>query len=260
MPRLNKAQKEARDERKTAVAAQLAADAQTTIGLPLRSIDGAPTLPPPPASALSTNQPLLAAAASEINGVTSTTGNSSHRNRSTSVVSDTPIRANSTTHTATPSNQQTTTTGFASGSKSPLRPASEMSTSEGSESEDDAKEKSFAMDGGIEEGDGDDDEEAALASNNGGSPEVKCMWEDCGKVFTSLAPFINHLHDGEYPIQIGMRGECGVRHGQKMEVLRGSKECKKLTLVPLPLSCLSRPRRHTQGKVCLRVDRMPKKG
>ena len=26
------------------------------------------------------------------------------------------------------------------------------------------------------------------------APEVRCMWEDCGEVFTDLQPFIAHLH------------------------------------------------------------------
>lgn len=27
------------------------------------------------------------------------------------------------------------------------------------------------------------------------APEVRCMWEDCGETFTSLHPFIEHLHN-----------------------------------------------------------------
>lgn len=74
-----------------------------------------------------------------------------------------------------------------------------MSTSEGSENEDEGKEKSVALDGGPDEADGgdDDDEGGAASAANGSNPEVKCMWEDCGQIFTSLAPFISHLHDGE---------------------------------------------------------------
>lgn len=53
-----------------------------------------------------------------------------------------------------------------------------------------------------EHADGDEDDElndggGGAAALDDGSPEVKCMWEDCGVVFTSLAPFINHLHEGE---------------------------------------------------------------
>lgn len=73
-----------------------------------------------------------------------------------------------------------------------------MSTSEGSASEDEGKEKSATLEGGADEADGEEDEDATTAGNTGASPEVKCMWEDCGQVFTSLAPFINHLHDGKY--------------------------------------------------------------
>lgn len=186
MPRLTKAKKEARDERKTAVAAQIAADAQTTIVTPMDAVSTPP--PPPSASALSTNQPLTG---TSLNGT-------SVRDRSTSILSDTPNRI-SPLPTRTSSNQKgtTTSTRAASGSKSPPRQASEMSTSEGSESESEIKEKSFALDGSTEDGDGDDGDEGGAGSNNGSIPEVKCMWEDCGQVFTSLARFINHLHDGE---------------------------------------------------------------
>lgn len=27
------------------------------------------------------------------------------------------------------------------------------------------------------------------------APEVRCMWEDCGEMFTNLQPFIEHLHN-----------------------------------------------------------------
>jgi len=174
MPRLTKAQREARDERKTAMAAQLAADAQT-MDLPPGSID--------------VHQPQAAAAVSE--GLGLTAGSSSLR-RSPSAVSEAPARAES------PGESPSITTAAAvepRRSRSPLGAASDMSTSEGSDNDEDGKDKSMAIEGAVDEADGDDDDDAT--ANNGNIPEVKCMWEDCGQIFTSLPPFINHLHDGE---------------------------------------------------------------
>jgi hypothetical protein len=227
MPRLTKAQREARDERKTAVAAQLAADAQTA-DLPPGSIDAPP---PPSASALSTNQPQAAAVvASE-----AFAAGSNSIDRSSSAVSDTPARAESL------GGQSPSITAAAlarkSRSRSPLGAASEMSTSEGSGNEDDGKDKSMTVDGAVDELDGDDDDEMAGASN-GNNPEVKCMWEDCGQVFTSLAPFIAHLHEGE--------SSC--------------PSCRGNNLTSFSLSFSCRPRRYTQSSLCLRVDRVSSKG
>jgi hypothetical protein len=221
MPRLTKAQREARDERKTAMAAQLAADAQT-MDLPPGSID---VPPPPSASALSTNQPQAAAAVSETLGLT--TGSSSNR-RSPSAVSEAPARAESPG--GSPS-----TVAAATGprrSRSPVGAASEMSTSEGSDNEEDGKDKSMAVEGAADEVDGDDDDDTT-AANSGNIPEVKCMWEDCGQVFTSLAPFINHLHDGE----------------KEKAIYLGD------LIILTPSNC--RPRRNPQSSLCLRVDRLP---
>lgn len=225
MPRLTKAQREARDERKTAVAAQIAADAQTA-DLPPGSIDAPP---PPSASALSTNQPQAAAViASEAFAAAS----ASHTlDRSSSALSDTPARADSLggqSPSATPA-----VLGRRSRSRSPLGAASDMSTSDGSGNEDDGKDKSITVDGAVDELEGDDDDEMAVASN-GTIPEVKCMWEDCGKVYTSLAPFIAHLHEGEL----------------------SGLSCRGSILSILPLFP-RRPRRYTQGSVCLRMDRLP---
>lgn len=225
MPRLSKAQKEARDERKTAVAAQLAADAQTT-GLPPGSIDAPP---PPSASSLSTNQPLAAAAttpdlaAAAAAAAAPTASSSSGSGSGIAATTTAPPRPSTPLATGEIQSQRSPSAAFSdttnqaepttipkssplknpegkritSRSRSPIGAASDMSTSEGSASEDEGKEKSATLEGGADEADGDEDEEASTAANTGSSPEVRCMWEDCGRVFTSLAPFINHLHDGK---------------------------------------------------------------
>lgn len=217
MPRLSKAQKEARDERKTAVAAQLAADAQTT-GLPPGSVDA------PSASSLSTNQPLAAAATTTPDTAPSAatssgtgialptiplaTGDSSSRRSPSAAFSDTTNQADSVTAPKSSPLKNQDGKRIPSRSRSPLGAASDMSTSEGSVSGEEGKEKSANVEGGAEEADGDEDEEASTAASNTGiSPEVRCMWEDCGQVFTSLAPFINHLHDGQF-VNFGDKRRC----------------------------------------------------
>lgn len=191
MPRLSRAQREAKEAQRTAVAAQLAADAQTAIGTSSK----APPPPPPLASALSTNQPVKITT-SGTKGVTD------------------EDEANATTEIRSPSSISERATGTrpsisrhdASSSAAPGSPpgvASDVSTSEESDGEldGDSQQQHQQARANIslvdEHADGDEDEETGDATLADGSPEVKCMWEDCGQVFTSLAPFINHLHDGE---------------------------------------------------------------
>lgn len=164
MPRLTKAQKDAKEAEKTALSAQLAAEAQAS------SRDNAP--PPPSASALSTNQPV---------GRTSMEAASLEGRRSTSIVSD--QYQNDRAHVA---KETSGSAVYAHESNS------ELSTSEGEGSSDEEGKADRSNLSLADELDEDEDAEPTE------SPEVKCMWEDCGQVFTTLAPFIHHLHEGEY--------------------------------------------------------------
>lgn len=83
---------------------------------------------------------------------------------------------------------------------SPPSTASNISTSEGEGSADEDVRRSAAANASLVDetaGDMEDDEDAEDGES---SPEVKCMWEDCGEVFNSLVSFINHLHEGAYPV------------------------------------------------------------
>lgn len=186
MARLNKAQREAKDEKRPTVAAQATADAKATSPASDSGTTASRSLP--------VDQPSLQASSSAVHDTEGSIALTPRR--SPSILSEVGA--------GPPSVSASSAVGpgniGASGSKSPLGgPLSDMSTSDESDNDEGGKDKSIGNDTlqDVSEAALDEDDELS-GTANGPSPEVRCMWEDCGQVFTTLAPFITHLHDGKY--------------------------------------------------------------
>lgn len=183
MGKLSRAQKEAKGAKRAAVAA---ADTQTSP----ESSSQVQSL----ASALSTNQPIKQSTSSgkpsKVVSDLNDRGRSSEA-RSSSAVSE---LGGSKPRKVRNESAMASTSMLIAGS-SPGFAASDVSTSE-DEEEGDISTSKMNISLADEHADADEEDELGEPASLGGeSPEVKCMWEDCGEVFNSLIDFIYHLHD-----------------------------------------------------------------
>lgn len=184
MGKLSRAQKEAKEARR----ASAAANARSSIGSSTQ----------PLTNALSTNQPGKVSSSSSI-GKASKDANSTRTNdRGRSSDARSPSAVSERERSKSKKIRNELTMGSNSVMMTGSSPGFDVSDASTSDEEEEGDISTTKMNISLADEHADADEEDELgepASLAGDNPEVKCMWEDCGKVFNSLVDFINHLHD-----------------------------------------------------------------